>query len=292
MPSVIKSIILDSGHLGLASASSVVLLVDKSGLLDEAHATGNHNESLGTEDDNEGDESANDTGNGARDARVRGGGSGVDGRVAVAGGALGSRVAASVAPASSVGDGKLAHAGLEVIPREGGLGLAKERVLGELVLGGSAVGEEEADRHVLLLGVGGGGNKLKGHGGGVVADAEELGVSLLQLSKTEEGHEGTVGAKLGVEGGGALLLVGKVSQGVEGLAGENSTSNGADGLGLGVGKVPFVGRGEGVEAVEVLGVVDEVLAGVGLVVNLGDIEVVKDWRQERVSYHGALTEAA
>lgn len=177
-----------------------------------------------------------------------------------------------------VGDGELAHAGLEVVPRQGGLVLAKEGKGLELVVRGGAVGKEEADVDIGGGGLGGsaGGVQLKGHGGGVVDDAVEVCAGLLELGETKEGHESAIGTELGVELGGGLGAVDDGLEGVEDLAGENGASDGADGFARVVGQVPFVDGGEIVEAVKGC-VGDEVTGGDGGVVDFGDVDVVPDY---------------
>lgn len=108
-----------------------------------------------------------------------------------------------------VGDGELGHARPEVAPGERGLVLAEERERFEFAVGGSPVGEEEANIDVVGAGLGGGagGEELEGHGGGVVDNAVEILAGFGELRETEEGHEGAVGAELGIESGGPLGAV-------------------------------------------------------------------------------------
>lgn len=141
------------------------------------------------------------------------------------------------------------------------------------MLGGGSVGKEEADVDV----VGGGvlvglvGDELKGHGRGVVADAVEVVADLVELGQAEEGHEGSVGAELDVELGGALGVVDDVLESRDDLAGKNGAGDGADAVRGVVGKVPFVGGGERVEVGEgILG------NNVGLVVDAADVDVIKN----------------
>lgn len=271
---------------------SVVLVgmgLSNGGLLGEADTTDEHDSSEGTENDDEGDEGTNDTGDGLGDARAAAGAVAVGVGARVGGGAVGSAlavvVAAELAPVVVVLNGELAHAGLEVVPGEGGLVLAKEWERGEGVGGGGAVGEEEADADVLGggLGLGGVGDELKGHGGGVVDDAVKVLGGGGELGEAEEGHEGAVGAKLGVEARAGSGLVNDGLQRGEDLAGQDGAGNGADGRGLVVGQVPFQVRGEGEEAV-VGGVVDDV----GVVVDFAYVDVVKDCETVQVSNLGTL----
>ena len=104
-------------------------------------------------------------------------------------------------PGSLVTDGEAVHFLDEPGPWEDGRGLAEERVGGEGVCSGGAVGEEEADSDVVggwVRGVGDGGvgDELEGHGGGVVDHAGEVLGDGRELGEAEEGEEGAVGAEL------------------------------------------------------------------------------------------------
>lgn len=198
----------------------------------------------------------------------RSAGGGVGGTAAVG-------VAAGRAPVRGVCDGKLVDAGLEVVPADGSILLAKQGVGLEAVLGSSAVGPEEANGQIVLGGLGGaGGDELEHHGGGVVADAVEVVGGSGQLGQAEEGHEGGVGAELDVELGDGLAVSDALESNHD-LAGENGAGNGAGGIAAVIGEVPLVGRGVVIEVGE-RGFGEEVVRGDGGVVNCGDVDVVKD----------------
>lgn len=219
-------------NLCLGACRGALVSLSKSRLLDEAKTSSEHGNGLDAENNNKSDKGANDTSNGTGNTALSAGGVGAS--RAIRGGTVGSTlargVAAGLAPALGVSDGEVAHALLEVVPGEGGLVLTEEGELLELMLGGGSVGEEEADVDV----VGGGvlvglvGDELKGHGGGVVADAVEVVADLVELGQAEEGHEGSVGAELDVELGGALGVVDDVLESRDDLAGENGAGDGAD----------------------------------------------------------------
>lgn len=267
---------LDASGLGALGTSG------KSGLLDETETTEEDDGGLETENNDESDKGSNDTSDGLGDAVVRvvvglGGGT-----VTAGGGGVGcagtAGAAAEVTPVLGVGNGELAHAGLEVVPRQGGLVLAKESKSLELVGGSCAVGKEEADVDVGGVGLGGSacGVQLKGHGGGVVDDAVEVWAGLGELCETKEGHESAVSTELGVELGGGLGAVDDGLERIEDLAGEDGAGDGANGLARVVGQVPFVDGGKVVEAVKGC-VVDEVPGWDRSVVDLGDVDVVPDY---------------
>lgn len=176
-----------------------------------------------------------------------------------------------------VSNSKLVHAGLEGGPAEGGLVLAEKRERLQLVGAGGAVGEKEADAEVLRLEVVAAtrSNQLKGHGGGIVADAVKLWRSSGQLGEAEKGHESAVSAKLEVEARGAGFFLSESLEGLGDLAGEDGAGDGADGLASVVGEVPFVDGGEVVETIEG-GFGEEFLGGDGGVVDGGDVDVVED----------------
>lgn len=191
----------------ILTLDNIIILVgtrlSNSSLFGKAHTSKQHNGRLSTENDYQRDKSANHTSNRSRNAtrgrRRRSVGAGI--RLGAIGSALAARVAADVAPVLVILNGKLGHAVLEIGPGEGCLLLAKERERRELVLGGGAIGKEEADADVVGGGlrVGRVGDEFKGHGRGVVADAVEIGVGGGELGETEKGHKGAVGAELGVE---------------------------------------------------------------------------------------------
>ena len=197
-------------------------------------------------------------------------------------GASALSVSADVAPVLRVTDGELVHARVEIAPADDVLLTAEKRVCDRLgVLTGSTVGEEESNVNVVCGWVvarrdlgGSVGEELEGHGRGVVDDAAEVRVGLLQVCEAEEAGESGVGAKLHAD----LLLALSGDGGVEELddfACEDHGAHGADVVGgalaLVVGEAPLVGVGEVGQVGEDVGG-DEVGARVAGVVDLGNVD--------------------
>ena len=107
--------------------------------------------------------------------------------------------------------------------------------------------EEEADVDVCRRGErrrGAVGEELERHGGRVVGDTVEVAINLRQLCEAKEGLETSVGAELDVYFAFAAAGDGAV-KGLKDLACEGGAGDGADGVGVVEGEIPFVGVGEG-----------------------------------------------
>lgn len=170
---------------------------------------------------------------------------------------------------------KIGHAILEVLPRDGSGVVSEEREHLGGVLGGSAVGEVEADTDIVNSRIGSVGNQLESHGGCVVDNAHKVRASLVKTSQAEEGHESTVSTELDVHFG-RLLALSEGLKSLDDLASQNGASNGTDGLAAIVGKVPLVDRGEVVELVQSR-LFEKVVGEDAGVVNACNINEIKDW---------------
>lgn len=129
-------------------------------------------------------------------------------------------------------DGKFVHLVHECVPWDDGLGLSEEGVWGERILGGGAVGEEEANGDLVVAWVRGRcdcriGHQLKGHRRSVVDDAGEVFGGGGELGKAEEGEEGSIGTELDADLGLGLSSDGRVEL-LDDLGGENASRNGSD----------------------------------------------------------------